>query len=156
MTENLFLINDNEQYCIAEKIIEVRNIESYSILSLDYKEPYLVNKFQDVTDISTWQDFGILDPTLNRYWLEEYKQIEKYALDVLQDCHGRIITSPHFLFGLVWKLGNSYYKFIDILDTFFKNHKFNTIFFDHRDNCICNLILSFARLNDIKDVELAI
>ena len=155
MTENLFLINDNEQYCIAEKIIEVRNIESYSILTLDDKEPYLVNKFQNVTDINTWQDFGILDPILNLYWLEEYKQIEEHALELLENCHDRIIKSPHFIFGLVWKLGDGHYKFINILDAFFKNHKFNTIFFEHRNNFICNLILSFARLNNIKDFELA-
>ncbi len=155
MSENLFLINDNEQYCTVGKIIEARKIESYSILTLDDEEPYLVNKFQNVTDISTWQDFGILDPALNQYWLEEYKQIEKYALDVLKNCHDRIITSPHFIFGLVWKLGDGYYKFINILGTFFKNHKFNTIFFVHRDNFICNLILSFARLNGIKDFDLA-
>jgi hypothetical protein len=156
MPKNLFLIKNKEQYYTAGKIIKARKIKSYSILTLDDKEPYLVNKFQNVTDINMWQDFGILDPILNQYWLEEYKQIEKNALDLLQECHDRIITSPHFIFGLVWKLGDGYYKFINILDTFFKNHKFNTIFFEHRNNFICDLLLSFAKLYGVKDFELTI
>lgn len=157
MINNLFLIKDQEEYQIANKIIETRKLEDFVILSLDLREPYLVDKYPHLDKVMRWEEFGMVSLDLNRYWMEEYKQIEKTVRRIIEKSYdNKIARSPHFIFGLVWKLGNSFYKYIDVLDTFFKCYRPNVIIFTPEEGFISTLILSFMKLYEVEHNDLKI
>lgn len=157
MINNLFLIKDEKEYQIANKIIETRKLEDFVILSLDLKEPYLVDKYSHLDNVMRWEDFDVPNLDFNRYWMEEYKQIEKTVRQIIEENYdNEMARSPHYIFGLVWKLGDGFYKYIDALNTFFKYYRPDAIIFATEEGFISTLILSFMKLYKVEHNDLTI
>lgn len=146
--KNLFLIRNELEYQAVIKLAQSNCLLEYEILTIKDEHPYLVNDCASLEKVSTWQDWGVVDPGFSRYWLNEYQAIddiisceitddEKYNNDVMQ--------SRFFKFGLNWLLGRRYYDVINALDIFFRQYKPTAIYFGPEDSFICHLLLSFAR-----------
>jgi len=157
MIDTLFLIENEKQYRLARKVIEAKKIDDFSMLSWSENESYINDKYSYLKGVMKWGDFQVKDITLNSYWLNHYEQIEGMVRGKIESfSKNEIARSDHFIFGLVWKLGDSYYKYIDALDIFFQNHKPKKIYFSHKRNFISDLMLSFVKLYGARHEELAI
>jgi len=150
MIGNLFLIRDEKEYKLAEKIIEERKINDFVMLSWSGKEPYAVNTCVHLKKVMKWEEFQVKGLNLNLYWLVNYRYIETLARKSMERfCQNEIAKSPHFIFGLVWKLGNEL-GYIDTLDKFFRDHRPGAIFFIPGKDFISPLIFSFMDIYKIK------
>lgn len=147
MINNLFLIRNKQEYDAANKTIETGRLNDFSMLSWSEKKPYMTNSCSHFKNVMKWEDFQVEDVTLNPYWFENYKQIEVIVRErTKRFCQNEIARSPHFMFGLVWKLGDEYYKYIDVLNRFFKDYRPAVIYFSYERSFISDLILSFMKL----------
>ncbi|MFC1623825.1 hypothetical protein ACFL28_00690 [Candidatus Omnitrophota bacterium] len=157
MIDNLFLIRDKKEYGITTQLTETRKLDSFSMLSWSEKEPYITNTFSHLKNVRRWEDFQVGDMSLNCYWLNYYEQIKDIALKNMEKYHwNEISMSPHFMFGLVWKLGDSYYKYIDALNNFFNSHRPEAIFFRPQKDFFSTLVLSLVKLYGVKYKRLEI
>lgn len=152
MMNILFFIKNMKEYEAVKKIIAAKSLKDFVILCLDNNPPYLTDRYSNLEGVRRWAEFGVQDLTLNRYWLQRYKEIEKIVKKTTEKAYyyDKIANTPYFIFGIVWKLGDAYYKYIDTLNTFFADQKPQAVFFSRGESFIDRLLFSFVRLNEAK------
>lgn len=152
-TKNLFLIKNELEYQSVNNFVELHGLTDYDILTIQSEYPYLINNFAHNQNVSQWQKYDVIDISMSRYWLEEYKTIEEIITTELSrdnKYQNQIIQSPYFTFGLVLFFGRQNYEFITILDDFFSKNNFETVYFNPANGFIGNLICSFTSHYNIK------
>lgn len=150
--KNLFLIRNELEYQAVIKLAQTNCLSEYEILTIKDEYPYLVNDCASFEKVSTWQDWGVVDPGASRYWLVEYKEIEEIiSCQMAQDNRYDydVIQSQHFKFNLVQHLGRYYYDMIDSLNEFFEKYRPEVVYYRPENNFIGHLVTSFVRLYGI-------
>lgn len=156
MINTLFLIRDEKEYQIAERIIKKRCLNNFVILSWSEKEPYIADTCSNLKGVMKWAEFQVNDMNLTGYWLINYRDLESTVFKGMEKLsQDKIARSPHFIFGLVCQLG-VYYHHIEVLNKFFKDHKPETIIFTPNESIISSIVLSFTRFYRIKHENLEI
>ena len=118
--EKLFFVRDQDE---SRKAAEFPLGQEDVILFLSHNPPYLTDAPTHLPLLRSWTEFEIENLDMNRYWLENYKEIEEITLMRMRRfCQNRLFLNPHFVMDLVWKMGDSYYKYVDVLKSFFKKH----------------------------------
>ncbi len=69
---HLFLIRNEKEYQLANKVIQKKLFIDFVILYISNEVPYLIDKHTNLQNVMRWEDVGVGDLTLNRYWLENY------------------------------------------------------------------------------------
>lgn len=150
MINTLFLIRNEKEYQIAERIIEKRRLNGSVMLSWSEKEPYIADTCSNLKGVMKWAEFQINDMNLSGYWFTNYRDIESTVFKGMEKLsQDRIARSAHFNFGLVCKLGN-YYHHIEVLNKFFKDYRPETIIFTPKKSLISSIMLFFTRLYGTK------
>lgn len=156
---SLFLIRNTKEHAISLDLIEHRKLIQVATLGICDSHPHLTNDFSSLKETQKWEDFDVIESRVNRYWLDKRKKIEAEILPKLKHSeffNNSIAQSPHFLFGLAWKIGDEYYQYIDELNGFFRTQKPRFVFFNPKDNFISKLILSLLEIYRIKHETLSL
>jgi hypothetical protein len=158
-SKTLFLIKNDSEYQSANNFVELHSLTDYEMLSIQSKYPYMVNNFTHYQNVSQWRKYDVIDISTSRYWLEEYKTIEEIITTELakdNKYQNQIIQSPNFTFGLVLFFGRQNYEPITVLDDFFSNNKFESVWFNPTNDFIGNLICSLTSHYNIKCQRLSL
>lgn len=158
-TKTLFLIKNESEYQSVNNFVELHDLTDYDILSLQSEYPYLVNDFAHNQNVSKWKKYDVIDLSMSRYWLDEYKTIDEIITTELarnNKYQNQIIQSPHFTFSLVLFFGRQNYEPITVLDVFFSNNNFETVCFNPANDFIGNLICSLTSHYNIKCQRLSL
>lgn len=141
--EKLFLVGDQDEY---RKAAEFPLGQEDVILFLSRQPPYLTDAPMHLPLLQSWTEFGVENLDMNRYWLENYKEIEEIiSMRMRRFCQNPLFLNPHFAMDLVWQIGDSYYKYADVLKSFFKKHCPKELIFTPKDDFVSELILAHAR-----------
>ena len=121
--DQLFLIRNLKEYRRASALVQANPLRLSVILEYIQKPPYLVDNHTNLPTVYSWRDFGVSDPELNRYWLEQYPAIHRCVSNRVRGLtNDPLSQTPHFLLGLIWDIGDSYLKYFAIVRDFFERH----------------------------------
>ncbi len=150
----LFLIRNKEEWDSVNKLVKKNKFKDFIQLTISDEAPYLINTLTDFKNVMLWENVGVSDLHLNRYWIDNYKQIESIIIKIMKEDeqeYNNATLTKHFIFGLVQRLGNDFYKYIVLLDKYFKENIFKVIYFNPKDDVLSNILLSFCKLHRFKN-----
>jgi len=141
--EKLFLVRDQDEY---RKAAEFPLGEEDVILFLSHQSPYLIDAPTHLPLLRSWTEFEVENLDMNRYWLENYREIEEIILNRMRRfCQNPLFLNSHFAMDLVCKIGGSYYKYVYVLEGFLRKYAPKELTFTSKGDFVSELIFAHAK-----------
>ena len=141
------LINNLDDYKICIDLIEQENIHSYNFFTIDNLPPYLVDINLDLKNLCKWKEFGIKDFNSNRFWMENYSEIESVVSKYVKD---NSFNNNYFKFGIImsftWGMLLPLHEFAG----FTKTYKVKKIIMKRENANLVNVFSEFIRNSGIQ------
>jgi|GEM_PF-4331207 len=110
-SRHVFLIGDEPDYLLSRQIAKDLHIEKPTILTCSSEAPYLTNDMLHLAGVSSWEDMGIGDLTISRYWLDHYREIDQAVLWAIADnpsLVNEVTMGDYFRLDLVLSVGQDF------------------------------------------------
>lgn len=153
----VFLISDESDYNLSLKISRSYGLDNATILTLSSSAPYLTDDLIHLPQVTSWQDVGIGDLSISRYWLDNYREIDAAVISIINEnpsLKNHLTLSEFFRLDLVLALGQNFLEPIAGLNTMLLTLRPNMLFIPSRRSLIKNAAISLATHHKIVCREL--
>lgn len=137
--DNLYLIESVEEY----DALPLNGTQNTVVLCVQSVPPFFTDKIND-SRVSSWQQYGMNDYQISRYWMKNYKQIETVINDSIEEINEPMLFNKYLKMDYVAYLGGNYIEPIMEFDKFLTTYKPNVIYVS-KNNGIANIIGMFKR-----------
>ena len=151
----LVLVQNQQE---AEAAVRSSDSSKQIVLGIHPSRPFLTNELSDLDGVQTWQEWGVPEFSINRYWLNDYRAIESVIEDSLKRsdyADHPIAMSPHFMMDLVMFMGKHYFEPVRILDEFFQMYSVREVFTGAITGFLKDYLLRLSEVHKFEIKELA-